>query len=144
MRMNISVPDDLAEQVRALDLPISAVCQQALSTAVREAKFTGALDKVADRLRSTIDAQDVRRRKEGLDDGIEWARMYATADELSQLANGDSDALHSTSETLVAFKSAQLGQDVISVDVRAEEDWPYWESFMLGAARVWDAVHDRI
>jgi hypothetical protein len=30
MRMNISVPDDLAEQVRKRDLPISAICQRAL------------------------------------------------------------------------------------------------------------------
>ena len=34
MRMNISVPDVLAEQVRTRDLPISAICQDALRTAV--------------------------------------------------------------------------------------------------------------
>ena len=30
MRMNISVPDALAEEVRRRDLPISAICQRAL------------------------------------------------------------------------------------------------------------------
>jgi len=30
MRMNISVPDELAEQVRERNLPISAICQRAL------------------------------------------------------------------------------------------------------------------
>ena len=30
MRMNISVPDDLAEAVRGLQLPVSAICQNAL------------------------------------------------------------------------------------------------------------------
>lgn len=30
MRMNISVPDDLAEEVRKRDLPVSAICQRAL------------------------------------------------------------------------------------------------------------------
>lgn len=34
MRMNISVPDELAEQVRTRDLPISAICQDALREAV--------------------------------------------------------------------------------------------------------------
>jgi Post-segregation antitoxin CcdA len=34
MRMNISVPDDLAAAVRELDLPISAVCQAALRAEV--------------------------------------------------------------------------------------------------------------
>jgi hypothetical protein len=34
MRMNISVPDDLAAAVRELDLPISAICQAALRAEV--------------------------------------------------------------------------------------------------------------
>lgn len=34
MRMNISVPDGLAEQVRARNLPISSICQDALRMAV--------------------------------------------------------------------------------------------------------------
>jgi hypothetical protein len=37
MRMNISVPDELAEQVRALDLSISGICQTALRAAVENA-----------------------------------------------------------------------------------------------------------
>jgi hypothetical protein len=36
MRMNISVPDELAAQVRELDLPISTICQHALREAARE------------------------------------------------------------------------------------------------------------
>ena len=35
MRMNISVPDALAEQVRERNLPISAICQQALREELR-------------------------------------------------------------------------------------------------------------
>jgi hypothetical protein len=38
MRMNISVPDDLAEQVRARDLPISSICQDALRQALETAE----------------------------------------------------------------------------------------------------------
>jgi ATP-dependent Clp protease ATP-binding subunit ClpC len=34
MRMNISVPDDLAKEVRERNLPISAICQRALAMEV--------------------------------------------------------------------------------------------------------------
>lgn len=46
MRMNISVPDELAEQVRHHDVPISAICQRALREEV-------------DRLRLIKDADDI-------------------------------------------------------------------------------------
>ena len=46
MRMNISVPDELAEQVRLRNLPISAVCQRALREEV-------------DRLRLIEEADDI-------------------------------------------------------------------------------------
>jgi hypothetical protein len=46
MRMNISVPDELAEQVRLRDIPISAICQRALRDEV-------------DRLRRIEDADDI-------------------------------------------------------------------------------------
>jgi hypothetical protein len=97
--------------------------------------------EVANRLRSTIDEKNAERRAEGVEDGIEWAKEYATADELAKLADGESEGLNPTSESLLAFKSAQLGQDVISVDVDVEEDWPYWDGFMRGAMQVWEAVY---
>jgi Post-segregation antitoxin CcdA len=43
--MNISVPDDLAERVRELDLPISRICQAALrSAADAAARETGVIE----------------------------------------------------------------------------------------------------
>ena len=38
MRMNISVPDDLAVQVRMQSLPVSAICQRALREEVDRAR----------------------------------------------------------------------------------------------------------
>jgi hypothetical protein len=38
MRMNISVPDTLAAEVRKRDLPISAICQRALSAELERLK----------------------------------------------------------------------------------------------------------
>jgi len=40
-RLNISVPDDLAERARALSLPISYICQKALRKAVKKAAING-------------------------------------------------------------------------------------------------------
>lgn len=51
MRMNISVPDDLAAEVRGLDLPISRICQGALQTAVEHAKTNTALEELFAALR---------------------------------------------------------------------------------------------
>jgi post-segregation antitoxin (ccd killing protein) len=41
MRMNISVPDDLAQRTRELALPVSKICQAALAEAVAEATENG-------------------------------------------------------------------------------------------------------
>lgn len=43
MRVNISVPDDLHDAAKALDLPVSAICQAALRQAVASA--TGGKDE---------------------------------------------------------------------------------------------------
>lgn len=45
-RLNISVPDDLAELIRSLELPISAICQRALKAEiVREMEYRRATEK---------------------------------------------------------------------------------------------------
>ncbi|HEY9370056.1 type II toxin-antitoxin system CcdA family antitoxin [Streptomyces sp.] len=41
MRMNISVPDDLAHKSRELALPVSKICQAALAAAAAEATHDG-------------------------------------------------------------------------------------------------------
>ncbi len=46
MRMTISVPDELGEQIRELGLPISSICQKGLRTAVENATADNELIKV--------------------------------------------------------------------------------------------------
>ena len=41
MRLNISVPDDLAAEVRRRKIPISATCQRALCEAIRDDRSDG-------------------------------------------------------------------------------------------------------
>jgi hypothetical protein len=46
MRINISVPDALAEEVRRRDIPVSAVCQRALREAVGSARAAEEADDI--------------------------------------------------------------------------------------------------
>lgn len=52
--MNISVPDELAEQVRAMKIPISETCQRAL----REAVETARLRDMSDMQEITVEVGD--------------------------------------------------------------------------------------
>jgi Post-segregation antitoxin CcdA len=148
MRMNISVPDGLAEQVRKLDLPISAVCQKALGAAVekaeRRAAFTGDLGQVVARLRATVDAEEAEEREDGAIDGMEWAKLWATARELAELSRDWLSGLDGASETLVAFVEEKYSERGIPVDVNDEDRRIYWHSFRSAALEVWDAVHEEI
>jgi post-segregation antitoxin (ccd killing protein) len=143
MRMNISVPDALAEQVRTYDLPISAICQKALNTAVRNverrAALGGDLDEVAERLRGTVDDATKAKRAHGRHDGIAYAKYYATADDLKQLEGGIYDL---TSPSLIDFMSATLGRLVPSVDIDNTD--PYWAGFLAGTTEVWEAVRSLV
>jgi hypothetical protein len=147
-RMNISVPDEIAGQVRAYDLPISSICQEALRKAVERAQakenVMSDIDTVVERLRDTIGAEERSKHEEGRTDGIEWAKRYATARELEDMVTGDnSDANHfQNGHSLVVFGSIKDGQSYFSVTVEPGE--PYWDGFLAGAAEIWDAVADRL
>ncbi|MEW1642538.1 type II toxin-antitoxin system CcdA family antitoxin [Streptomyces sp. NPDC091219] len=155
MRMNISVPDSLAEQVRARDLPISAICQKALLDAVeRERAKEGLMSDIAavvERLRGTVDDKDRESRKsdrdmrgEGHADGIAWAKDYATAAELQHMAfydpaRRDGPPLRS----LFPFMSDKKNEKVTHIPpIRLKE--PYWEGFVAGAGEVWAVVADQL
>ena len=142
MRMNISVPDDLAEQVRALDLPISAICQRALSGAVRAAEQRALLgddlDAAVERLRGSVDATFKAEHAEGRHDGITWAKHYATAHDLTRLASEGVAALDPNPASLLALMSSTRTQIVTSVDIGVSA---YWDGFEAGANEVWKAVH---
>lgn len=145
MRLNISVPDDLAEQVRAHDLPISAICQTALRNEVELAKkkeqIMTDLDAVVDRLRSTQDEARKEHYQEGHDLGVMWAKQFATADQLRLVA-----------ENLAAFEGGfGIGVEPYAdfyetVDHTFDPDYfdEHREGFGDGATEVWDAVKNRL
>ena len=61
MRMNISVPDELAEEVREQNLPISAICQRALREEVHRVK---ARTEVTNKGFERVEVYDIQRDRE--------------------------------------------------------------------------------
>lgn len=143
MRMNISVPDELAEQVRARDLPISAICQDALRRAVEQAQkkeqiMTG-IEAIAERLRGTIDEAEKEHRAEGRQLGMLWAKEYATADDLKAVAESNRMTFNMGLGGTVNVSIHEFYENVDhGFDAQYADE--HNEGFIVGAREVWDAV----
>jgi hypothetical protein len=143
MRMNISVPDQLAEQVRARDLPISAICQEALRKAVeldeKKEQVMSDIQAVVDRLRRTQNEEAQRHIDEGRVLGILWAKQYATADELRQVAEGSGSDYE-----LGIGSEAGIRQFYEEVENNYDPEYQdeHNDAFVAGAREVWDAVKE--
>jgi len=138
-KVNVYLPDDLAERVKQLAVPISATCQQALTQEVRRmeavAEATTDLEATAERLRGTIEDQDKEHRQDGREDGIEWARTWATWSELTDLDRWDGDIRLDDGHSLSDFIEDRDHRDI------EFSTWePYWQGFMEGALEVRDKV----
>ncbi|MFG2948166.1 type II toxin-antitoxin system CcdA family antitoxin [Streptomyces adustus] len=145
MRMNISVPDELAEQVRARDLPISSICQDALRKAVdlaeKKERIMSDMQAVIERLRDTRDEERQRHTDEGRELGILWAKGYATADELRKVAEGDGMDYEAG-----VGSSAGIAEFYAEVENNYDEKYQeeHNDAFVVGAREVWEAVKDSL
>ncbi|MER6355680.1 type II toxin-antitoxin system CcdA family antitoxin [Streptomyces sp. NPDC001634] len=141
MRMNISVPDELAEQVRARDLPISSICQDALRKAVdlaeKKEQIMTDMQAVVERLRATQNEERQRHIDEGRELGILWAKQYATADELRQVAEGDGEDYERG-----IGSGAGIAEFYQEVENNYDEEYQeeHNDAFVEGAREVWEAV----
>jgi post-segregation antitoxin (ccd killing protein) len=144
-KVNIYLSDDLAAEVRAAKLSLSPVCQRAIREELgkMQAKqaVTSDLEAVAARLRGTIDEDEREQRKEGHDDGVQWAREYATAAELRLIVGEDfeEDVDRDTFPSLCDFKGDQEHSYFVGVHLHVQ-DAPYWDGFVAGASEVLAAV----
>ncbi|QQM42811.1 type II toxin-antitoxin system CcdA family antitoxin [Streptomyces liliifuscus] len=142
--MNISVPDELAERVRARDLPISSICQDALRKAVeldeKKERTMPDLEAVVERLRGTQYGEKQRAIEEGHQLGILWAKQWATAEELREVAEAD----------LIGFQQFMMRRDTSTeefykeVDHTASREYGHeqLDGFKAGAEEVWETVKD--
>lgn len=75
-RVNVYLPDDLAEEVRAAGLNVSALTQEALRSELRRHAMTAWLDELH-RRRATVDIDDddvMRALDEAKDEFGRWPR----------------------------------------------------------------------
>ncbi|CAL9499308.1 type II toxin-antitoxin system CcdA family antitoxin [Streptomyces sp. enrichment culture] len=91
-KINVYVPDALAERIKAVGISVSPVCQRALEEEVRrmeaQQKASAELLEVAARLRATRhdSVLDGEKGARGYETGLDWARNTATYEELSEMA----------------------------------------------------------
>lgn len=150
MRMNISVPDELADQVRARDLPISSICQDALRKAVdaaeKKEQIMSNMQAVIERLRGTQDDEKKAAFDAGRELGITWAKDWASATDLQRVAQSDRLTWENnmgfggdTDANIQEFRDEiqRAGSDYEFNADYADEDT---EGFIVGAGEVWDAV----
>jgi hypothetical protein len=145
-KVNVYLPDDLAEDARAAKLSLSPICQAAIREELDRMNAVKAASRdikaVASRLNATI-ADDVRQQaREGRANGIVWARKYATAADLRFIARdfepgGGWTFDLDTFPSICAFAGDRDRENVISV---GHEDTPYWRGFIEGASEILKAV----
>ncbi|KUO15271.1 type II toxin-antitoxin system CcdA family antitoxin [Streptomyces dysideae] len=91
-KINVYVPDALAERVKAAGISVSPICQRALEEEVRrmeaQQKASAELLEVAARLRATQPEAGIggEEGSRGHQAGLNWARTTATYEELSEMA----------------------------------------------------------
>ncbi len=146
-RVNVYLPDDLAEAVRETGIPVSAICQKALQQEVRKVqaqKEAGSdLEQVAARLKQTRADKEQRDYQQGFGLGVRWAKEQATEAELAWAAetakehwislgiNGDN--------SLLEFLEAELDLDFNQGGAWKTVAWrrdPFMVGLLEGAAEI--------
>jgi hypothetical protein len=159
-RINVYLPDDLATAVNAAQLPVSRICQKALSQEVRklEVKHEATFDP--DQVAARIKQSEDTALAEGRTLGVRWAADIATRDELERIAHlgdwvksGGSGFLLPEHHSLVTFLEAEGVPGAIEHEFERE---PNEQDDVLvnrsatvvgvitGASEVWEAVKDRL
>jgi hypothetical protein len=149
-KVTIYLPDGLAERVKALDLSVSPVCQGALQEEVDKLaamkNATRDIEKVAARLRETMEGDEVESRNQGFLDGTDWARDVAMMSDLRRVAGTarDYERLQLPMDPCLADYIPQLWDQRF----RSDERWTGWdvhseaymEGFIDAAATVYHGV----
>lgn len=146
-KINVYVPDDLAEQVRACGVQVSSICQAALRDEVARSEASAAvtsdMQAVVERLRGTRIESDVQDHDLGRDHGVEWAREYANWNELVNIAEHCEQDWPAESIPHELPTVTDWIRDHEHVPVPKEVE-PYYEGFADGAREVYEAVKAEI
>jgi hypothetical protein len=143
------LPDALSEKVKEFDVPLSAVCQQALQREVnimetRQAIGSDKIVAAAARLRGESLITDKTKEERGYQSGQDWALEMASSDELEQLYEisqdnwlnfdvGDDDEVWST-----LYEYLDEGRGLRGIQMQRKDPWAW--GFVAGAVDAWVQV----
>lgn len=156
---NISVPEDLHKDVNTYkqQIQISAVCQEALRTAVKEEKAkktdVSLVEKGANRLMKELKAPSSQDPADYYDAcyqaGQEWAGDEASLAELKEVfetsyAIGDQNLTTDTGVTMLHFMNTRTFQSIPEEVCKKSEDSDHqlFFSFLDGAQEMWAEMKD--
>jgi Post-segregation antitoxin CcdA len=159
-RINVYLPDDLATAVNAAQLPVSRICQKALSQEVRklEVKHEATFDP--DQVAARIKQSEETTFAEGRTLGVRWAADIATRNELERIAHlkdwlkgKGRSCLLPEHHSLVAFLEAERVPGAIEHEFERAPDEQNdvlvnrsttVAGVITGAIEVWEAVKDQL
>ncbi len=151
-RVNVYLPDELAESVRQLDISVSPVCQRALEQEVRKVQAakeaSSDLEHVAARLRGDQQRDAKAQYTDGFEAGTRWAKDHATLTELEDIIRWRHDPgwtrldIPEDTHSLAWFLGRQWGEDPggSSLTYRLERGDPFIQGVLEGAAEVYRKV----
>ncbi|SRR6266540_7369109 len=143
-RVNIYLPTDLAEEVRAADLNVSQIAQEALRAELDRRELTAGADVVVARLRGTLGEEERRQREQFYEWGKEWAQTRATVAELEAFETLTGMAWDSwiipPGHSLKPFMADLAGWGRVSRVQRG----PAFEALIEGALTVWGQLREDV
>jgi hypothetical protein len=165
-KVNVYLPDDLAEAVRASDVNVSQICQAALREVLdvkaEDQPVTYELLEIADRLRETARFGDKPQLYGvGYDQGWLWAQRSATAHDLQLLERGDARSVDKSDDPWAIEDWESIDMELFDTlyewyfdniapqftdSSRADFTIQYWrrtpllEGFVDGAMEIWKRV----
>ncbi|SRR6266545_179238 len=153
-RVNVYLPDDLAADVKAAELSVSTICQQALTRELRMLQATKDVtfdpEQAAARLKQSEDAAF----QEGRAVGIRWATDVAPhREEVTAVADLQPNVkFYDTSHSLFRYLAqadhrSAYSRDRDPADHENDEQWyvaledtPFARGVIAGVAEVWKAI----
>ena len=142
-KVTIYLPEALHAAVKAVEITVSPICQEALRKEVERMKMiekaSDDIKRVADRLRKSMDEAEESRFDLGIDYGMDWASQYAEWEDLSELVKMNTDNwLDFESESVNEYLSEMEDQDLYNVVFGVSNNFTF--GFMSGANSIYKKV----
>jgi hypothetical protein len=138
-KMTISIPDEIKDQMNALDgVNWSGVAARAFAIEVKCKARIGDASEAIQRLRASRDAKECERRPEYIAAGIQWVMKDADYETLEECVGLNPEADHDEIKSIMAATSNPLFQPDGAISATAVGAWHQ------GVMSVWEEIKDKI